>query len=177
MIMTDISKKPIVKLEELTRGELVKILFNVSKRFFLLKDRKSRSITFKEVGLNNDLRCDVFNISWDEKVVILEIKTCRDDFEKDKKWKQYLNYCDYFLFLCLEGVIHKSELPKEVGLIYVIGQPENPSFNIVSVPKKLKPLNLNNGWFRKIFKKLAFRKFAKLNNEIVELDGELFFNI
>ena len=46
-----------------------------------------------------------------------EIKVSRGDFLQDKKWKDYLQFCNYFYFLAPKGIIKPDELPKEIGLI------------------------------------------------------------
>jgi len=51
-----------------------------------------------------------------------EIKVSRGDFLNDNKWQNYLPYCSDFYFVCPNGLIDKSELPQEVGLIAVHGE-------------------------------------------------------
>jgi len=46
-----------------------------------------------------------------------EIKVNRNDFLKDEKWRLYLDYCTDFYFVCPRGLIDKSELPAEIGLV------------------------------------------------------------
>lgn len=52
-----------------------------------------------------------------------EIKVSRGDFLQDPKWHLYLQYCNEFYFVVPSGLIDKSEIPPEVGLIYY--NPEN----------------------------------------------------
>lgn len=47
-----------------------------------------------------------------------EIKVNRSDFLQDSKWRDYLDFCNCFYFVCPFGLIDKSELPKEAGLMY-----------------------------------------------------------
>ena len=49
----------------------------------------------------------------------VEIKVSRADFKADKKWREYLPYCEKFYFACPVGLIKPEELEKEVGLIWV----------------------------------------------------------
>ncbi len=51
-------------------------------------------------------------------ITIYEIKVSRSDFLQDPKWKLYLQYCNEFYFVVPRGLIDKSELPEDVGLIY-----------------------------------------------------------
>ena len=47
-----------------------------------------------------------------------EIKVSRNDFTSDKKWVDYLSYCNRFYFVCPWGLIAKDELPEGVGLLW-----------------------------------------------------------
>lgn len=61
---------------------------------------------------------DVIEIDKNNKVIIYEVKSCLQDFRSDKKWQNYLQYCDLFYFVAPYEVIQKikDELPKNVGL-------------------------------------------------------------
>ena len=74
-----------------------------------------------EIGpYGENIRFDVVDVNRRErKVKIFEIKTSRSDFLGDDKWEKYLKYCDYFAFVCPEGVIKPDELPENIGLVYV----------------------------------------------------------
>lgn len=47
-----------------------------------------------------------------------EIKTSRQDFERDKKWEKYLDLCHEFYFVCPAGLIRTHDLPKRVGIVW-----------------------------------------------------------
>lgn len=47
-----------------------------------------------------------------------EIKVARSDFLSDKKWKNYLPYCQEFYFVSPHDVIRKEEVPESAGLIH-----------------------------------------------------------
>lgn len=49
----------------------------------------------------------------------VEIKVSRADFLGDKKWPEYLPYCEKFYFACPAGLIQPDELAKGIGLIWV----------------------------------------------------------
>src|SRR5580765_3591485 len=56
--------------------------------------------------------------SWANPVTFgYEIKTSRNDFVRDEKWRDYLAYCTQFFFVAPPGIIRIDELPAEVGLI------------------------------------------------------------
>jgi len=51
-----------------------------------------------EVHLANGRRADVLAADRKGRIVIVEIKTSTEDFRADKKWHDYLEYCDGFYF-------------------------------------------------------------------------------
>lgn len=164
------------KQTELSRKEIANLLYIAAHKFFkVFKDFRS-SITFKEVHLTDSLRVDILNLSYSDKVVIIELKSCRQDFEADSKWKGYLDYCDRFFFMCPEGVIDPKELPDKVGLVYVnISNPDNPYFKVIKKPGLLKPKHISNIWLKHIYKKLAFRKFINFDGSMVSLENDNLF--
>lgn len=161
-----------------SRKDIIQSLYYAGFKFFKIFGRPhDSSITFKEVHLEPSLRVDILNISYKQQVVILELKTCREDFEHDNKWNKYLDYCDRFLFMCPVGVIKPEELPPKIGLVYVdVSNLKNPLLSVITRPGLLKPKKLTNAWFNFIFKKLAFRKLAKVNGKMIELEEEILFN-
>jgi len=74
-----------------------------------------------EIGpYGEPFRFDAITIQRSKRIVkIFEIKTSRSDFLRDNKWQNYLDYCNYFAFVVPEGLIDKSELPENVGLVYI----------------------------------------------------------
>jgi hypothetical protein len=46
-----------------------------------------------------------------------EIKVSRNDFLRDIKWREYLNYCTEFYFVAPPDIIAPDELPPEAGLM------------------------------------------------------------
>ena len=164
------------KQQGLTRKEIVSLLYKSAFDFFKKIPDFGCSITFKEVHLSDSLRVDIFNLSISDKVVIIELKSCRQDFESDSKWKNYMDYCDRFFFMCPTGVIKEGELPEKVGLIYVnIDNPANPHFKVIRKPGQLRPRYVTNSWLKYIYRKLAFRKFVKIDGEMVSLENDKLF--
>ena len=48
-----------------------------------------------------------------------EVKVSRGDFLHDEKWKDYLPLCNQLFFVCPWGMIQPSEVPANVGLLWV----------------------------------------------------------
>lgn len=153
---------------------MAKILFKHAYQF--ISRQSFYNIICKEVHLTESLRVDLLWLNWKDKVTIFEVKSCREDFEKDHKWKNYLDYCHNFFFVCPEGVIEKEDLPKEIGLIYLVETKDGQyKLRVKRSPTELKPRKITNAWLRYIFKKLAFRKFAKIGEDICSLEEEVFY--
>ena len=65
-------------------------------------------------------RIDLFYFSrWNRQTKGYEIKVNRQDFLKDKKWKEYLKFCTWFYFVVPKDLIKLDELPKNIGLVEV----------------------------------------------------------
>lgn len=47
-----------------------------------------------------------------------EIKVSRGDFLRDAKWYQYFGYVNEFYLVCPSGIIDRTEIPLECGLMY-----------------------------------------------------------
>jgi len=52
-------------------------------------------------------------------VTAYEIKITRSDFLNDIKWSSYLSYCNELYFICPPKLIAVTEVPENVGLMYV----------------------------------------------------------
>lgn len=85
-----------------------------------IKSKAERSTVFlSEFGIDW-VRFDLIGINcYKRKVKIYEFKTSRADFQRDKKWYKYLNYCNSFCFVTCNGYIKREELPKGVGLLEI----------------------------------------------------------
>jgi len=69
-----------------------------------------------ELPLPNGRRADVVGIGADGAIWIVEIKSSIEDFRSDRKWPEYLEFCDRLYFAV--GPDFPSEiLPEETGLI------------------------------------------------------------
>lgn len=73
----------------------------------------------------NHMRMDAWAMrrSWAHPgVTAYEVKVSRADFIGDNKWPGYLRCCNQFYFVCPSGLIHPSEVPNDVGLLWVAGE-------------------------------------------------------
>jgi hypothetical protein len=69
-----------------------------------------------EVGLPNGRRADVMALGRRGEIVICEVKSGMDDFRTDRKWGEYLPFCDHFYF-AVAPEFPQAILPEEPGLI------------------------------------------------------------
>jgi len=51
-----------------------------------------------ELSLGNGRRADLVAIDRAGRITLVEVKSCRADFVADRKWNEYLAYCDRFYF-------------------------------------------------------------------------------
>lgn len=60
----------------------------------------------------------VMNKSWaNRRVIAYEVKVSRSDFLRDKKWPDYLPFCNELYFVVPKGMVSVSEIPAECGLL------------------------------------------------------------
>lgn len=58
--------------------------------------------------------------SWSRPLICAyEVKVSRSDFQQDKKWHEYLQYCHQFFWACPWGLIQPEEVSGDAGLIWV----------------------------------------------------------
>ena len=73
-----------------------------------------------EVCLPNGRRADLMALGPKGDIVIIEVKSGRDDFLTDRKWGEYRPYCDSFYF-AVSPDFPQDLLPQEPGLIVADG--------------------------------------------------------
>jgi hypothetical protein len=73
-----------------------------------------------EVTLANGRRADVMAVGPKGEIVIVEVKSCLQDFRVDQKWPEYAPYCDRFYF-AIDCDFPKDRIPSEVGLMVCDG--------------------------------------------------------
>ena len=69
-----------------------------------------------ELPLGNGRRADLAAIDRSGAITVVEVKSCRADFRSDRKWQQYLGYCDRFYF-AVGRDFPLDLLPPDEGLI------------------------------------------------------------
>lgn len=69
-----------------------------------------------EVRLATGRRVDVMGVDRKNRIVIVEVKSGPADFLSDRKWQEYLEFCDLFYF-AVAGDFPRDLLPPEPGLI------------------------------------------------------------
>jgi hypothetical protein len=73
-----------------------------------------------EVGLPNGRRADLMAISAKGRIAICEVKSGLEDYKADRKWGEYLPFCDAFYF-CVAPEFPQAVLPQGPGLIVADG--------------------------------------------------------
>lgn len=69
-----------------------------------------------ELPLGNGRRADMVAIDRAGAITLVEVKSCRADFLSDRKWHEYLAYCDRFYF-AVGPDFPLDLLPSDEGLI------------------------------------------------------------
>lgn len=73
-----------------------------------------------EVGLPNGRRADLMALGPRGEIVIVEVKSSAEDYLVDRKWGEYLAYCDRYFF-AVGPEFPQGLLPEEPGLIVADG--------------------------------------------------------
>ena len=73
-----------------------------------------------EVGLPNGRRADLMALSPKGRIAICEVKSGLEDFRTDRKWGEYLPFCDLFYF-AVAPEFPREILPQGPGLIVADG--------------------------------------------------------
>ena len=73
-----------------------------------------------EVGLPNGRRADLMAITPRGRLVICEVKSGLEDYRTDRKWGEYLPFCDAFYF-AVAPEFPRHILPEGPGLIVADG--------------------------------------------------------
>ena len=92
-----------------------------------------------EFALPNKKRVDIIGINLKKEIVIVEVKSNKNGIKLDKKWKNYLNYCNYFFFASSEKI--NFNFSENIGVI----QNNSNKIKITKEPKYKKlPENKKN---------------------------------
>lgn len=73
-----------------------------------------------EFPLGNGRRVDVIALNGGGETLIVEVKSCAADFRADRKWMEYLPYCDLFYF-AVPAAFPRELLPQDCGLMVADG--------------------------------------------------------
>ena len=73
-----------------------------------------------EFPLPNGRRADLVGLGPKGEIVIVEVKSSVEDYAVDRKWPEYLPYCDAFYF-AVPPEFPREALPDEPGLIAADG--------------------------------------------------------
>jgi hypothetical protein len=76
--------------------------------------------TILEAPLANGRRADIMGLTGRGEIWIVETKSCLEDYTVDAKWREYLDYCDFFYFGVTEAFPH-ALIPEEARLIVADG--------------------------------------------------------
>ena len=79
---------------------------------------------FSEVGLSSlsefsptrGLRVDIITLGMSDEIWIVECKSGQNDFKSDKKWQNYLDWCDRY-FWAVDANFPIGILPSDTGVI------------------------------------------------------------
>ena len=69
-----------------------------------------------EWALPHGRRADIAAIDDKGEILIVEVKSCREDYEADTKWTDYLEFADRFFF-AVDADFPREILPEETGLM------------------------------------------------------------
>ncbi len=83
-----------------------------------LHDLGQASLT--EFTLRSGRRVDAIGLDATGRLTIVEIKSSLEDFRADRKWRDYLDYCDRFFFAVAED-FPQEVLPEDCGLMIADG--------------------------------------------------------
>ena len=97
---------------EAARIEAARLLARGLSRHFALMGISA----VPEVILPSGRRADLMLLTRTGDIAIVEIKSSVEDFQTDRKWRDYLAYCDRFYFASHVGVAQEI-FPPEAGFI------------------------------------------------------------
>ena len=134
--------------------KLSRKIFQKTMQFLSLKGYKVLS----EFALPNKKRVDIIAINSEKEIIIVEVKSNKNGIKNDKKWKNYLNYCNYFYFAC-NGKLKDLNFYKNIGII------QNTASNI-KIIKKSKYKKLSENKKNKLIFKIALSATSKFHRLI-----------
>ncbi|MCS6921398.1 MAG: MmcB family DNA repair protein [Elioraea sp.] len=89
-----------------------------------------------EVPLPNGRRVDLLALSPDDRLTIVEVKSGVADFRRDRKWAEYLSFCDGLVF-AVPADFPLALIPDQVGVAVV--DREGGALLRAPIPQPLAP--------------------------------------
>ena len=105
-----------------------------------------------EFALPNKKRVDIIGINLKKEIVIVEVKSNKIGVKLDKKWKNYLNYCNYFYFACSEKL--NLNFSENIGII-------RNNCNKIEITKEPKYKKLPENKKNKLIFKISLSAISK----------------
>ncbi len=102
--------------DKITAADIIRLLAVKHHKDIFIDQCKTGSTW---LGAPRILDAWVMPRSWTKPVIGYEIKVSRSDYQRDKKWGIYLEYCHTFYFVVPYGLIEPREVPEPAGLCYV----------------------------------------------------------
>ena len=110
-----------------------------------------------EFALPNKKRVDIIGINLKKEIVIVEVKSNKNGIKLDKKWKNYLNYCNYFYFACSEKL--NLNFSENIGII-------RNNCNKIEITKETKYKKLPENKKNKLIFKISLSAISKFHRLI-----------
>ena len=110
-----------------------------------------------EFALPNKKRVDIIGINLKKEIVIVEVKSNKNGIKLDKKWKSYLNYCNYFYFACSENL--NLNFSENIGII-------RNNCNKIEITKEPKYKKLPENKKNKLIFKISLSAISKFHRLI-----------
>ena len=110
-----------------------------------------------EFELPNKKRVDIIGINLKKEIVIVEVKSNKNGIKLDKKWKNYLNYCNYFYFACSEKL--NLNFSENIGII-------RNNCNKIEITKEPKYKKLPENKKNKLIFKISLSAISKFHRLI-----------
>ena len=111
-----------------------------------------------EFALPNKKRVDIIGINLKKEIIIVEVKSNKNGIKLDKKWKNYLSYCNYFYFACSDK-LKKFKFSNSVGIIL-------NNCNKIEITKKSKYKKLSEKKKNKLIFKISLSAISKFHRLI-----------
>ena len=110
-----------------------------------------------DFALPNKKRVDIIGINLKKEIVIVEVKSNKNGIKLDKKWKSYLNYCNYFYFACSEKL--NLNFSENIGII-------RNNCNKIEITKEPKYKKLPENKKNKLIFKISLSAISKFHRLI-----------